>query len=248
MTFGDELVPRRLDNIPPHKQYRENHAWPGQLAERLSIPLVVNDAQPGGSNDRIYRTTMEMIDRLSSNERKTRFVVIGWSNPNRREFSILDRNGEPMRLRFILSALSRTDVRRRIEQYTGKYAIDMMNLWYEVMMQEVEEQRRTLNQMIMLQSTLRVAGIPYLFFDALGRTHPGYPAYEELTALGNQVDRERFFGFGNPDGDRRLTFSGFTHRYQYDIGSNNHPLEEGHAAWATMLYVYIRTNNLMMPL
>lgn len=244
MTFGDELVQRRLENTPPHRQYREKHAWPGQLAERLGMPHVVNDAMPGGSNDRIYRATMEMIDSLSHSERGTRFVVIGWSNPNRREFTIRNTNGEPERVRFLLPMLARSELRRRIEQSIGKHAVEMMTLWYEHMMQDIEEQRRTLHRMIMLQSSLRAVKIPHLFFSALGQAHPENPQYDELNDLGNQIDRRRFFGFGNPHGDRRHTFSGFVHRYGYRTAYFGHPMEEGHAAWASMLYAHIRSENL----
>ncbi len=72
-TYGDEL-----DNP-------ERDAWPAVLAAMANEP-VMNLGQSGGSNDRILRTIVEVIEANSDNTK----VVIAWTSPTRLEISNLD--------------------------------------------------------------------------------------------------------------------------------------------------------------
>lgn len=88
MTYGYELIDDPQTHDCLDDAYRKAHAWPGRLAVRVGAAKVVNDSIPGGSNDRILRTTIQWLtDFLAAGgdaARRSLLVVIGWSDPIRR--------------------------------------------------------------------------------------------------------------------------------------------------------------------
>ena len=65
-TYGSELE-------------SQTRAWPVLLAKKMGYELV-NDAQPGASNDYIVRRTVEFCS-----QQKPDLVIIGWTTPDRIE-------------------------------------------------------------------------------------------------------------------------------------------------------------------
>ena len=85
MTYGSELSENHHERMAS--------CWVGQLAQKSAACRAVNLGYPGGSNDRILRTTIEWISKHYLTKIKDRmlFVCIGWSSPMRREFYIDDQ-------------------------------------------------------------------------------------------------------------------------------------------------------------
>lgn len=65
------------------EKVREKQNWAGLIGARLNVP-VINDAEGGGGNDRIFRTAMTSISKLLY-ENKNPLVIICWSASSRRE-------------------------------------------------------------------------------------------------------------------------------------------------------------------
>lgn len=86
-THGSELIDPNIniaDHFDPvHEKYRRAHCWAQLVADQLGIELI-NGSEPGGSNDRILRTSMYDVARLIMEGRRP-FVVIAWSQLQRFE-------------------------------------------------------------------------------------------------------------------------------------------------------------------
>jgi len=67
--------------------YNLKWCFAGQIANKYNLRYL-NDAEPGGSNERIVRTTTTWVSKCLKNGVKPEdiFCIIGWTNPNRIEF------------------------------------------------------------------------------------------------------------------------------------------------------------------
>ena len=127
------------------------------LGENLSVP-VINDAMSGSSNDRIFRTTLEYVSSLTSNEKPV--IVLGFSFFTREETWIDDIDAYKHRIKdysksqFVsLDWLKKSDVSDEImhliiDQNINKQAINFYTKLY------------------MLTSFLKGLDIPYFIFSA----------------------------------------------------------------------------------
>jgi len=79
-----------------------------------------------------------------------------------------------------------------------------------------------------------------LFFNAIQDLH-GLNGFDLniFDHLLNEIDRDRYFLLENG------TFNAWDERRKYSRGPRLHPLEEGHAEWAKVLYEYINNNELI---
>jgi len=86
-THGSELIDPDYENpnhfAAKHEEYRLSHFWPKLLANKLGLDLQ-DASHPGGSNDRILRTTIQDVSRLIEQGRRP-FVVVAWSQLQRFE-------------------------------------------------------------------------------------------------------------------------------------------------------------------
>ena len=69
---------------------RLEKCWAGCLAKDLGLELILN-AERGGSNHRILRTTVQDLQQLI-NEGKRPLVILGWTFPHRYELCRSDNN------------------------------------------------------------------------------------------------------------------------------------------------------------
>jgi len=89
-TYGSELVdpsvvPTGSHFQPAHDIWRQDHAWPGLLANTLDLGLT-NGSICGGSNQRILRTSLQDLARLRNQGYKP-MAVIAWSEIGRFELN-----------------------------------------------------------------------------------------------------------------------------------------------------------------
>ena len=81
--FGDNLS---KVNDPDNKPYRLPRVWPHKIGKELNIE-VINNSHAGGSNDRIFRSTVnDILGLLKNNKPEDLLVIIGWSSPERKDF------------------------------------------------------------------------------------------------------------------------------------------------------------------
>ena len=59
-TYGDEIFLSENNDIT-HINSKYYNSWPWFLSKELDIPICVNEAINAGSNDRIFRKTIEFI-------------------------------------------------------------------------------------------------------------------------------------------------------------------------------------------
>jgi hypothetical protein len=225
MTYGDEIGDDLLTfsssnpNLSPlsqaeHRAYRERHSYPAFVAKRMSIPRVINAAARGASNDRIVRTSIADLLKLRADHPATKIhALIGWSATSRREIFI----GNEERY-FDLHAGHKKNANQEIDI--------MHRMIFGHFSGEQEERDRFLTQAVSLQAVCDTLDVGYAACFCVGRYRSGDPLLKHLR---NTFDIEDFMTF--------------TKTKKIRTGKNNHPLEEGHALWADLIFDYIIDND-----
>lgn len=225
MTYGTELGGETIDNgliTDNDPIFRKQHAYPAVLSKLLNKKECFNDGIGGGSNDRIFRTTMEWTSNyLQHNDGKDLFVVIGWSVPERTEYNIKNR---------WVTVLPHCSP---IHDFQNIIKIHKFHV--EHLMDERKDYTASINYMLALQSWFQINLIPFLFFNAL---HVYWPKIKEIDILRKHINQNRYYRFDDKD------FCMFTFCQNYPCGPRQHPLEDGHRQWANTLYRYIIDNKL----
>lgn len=95
LTYGMELGTSGYKLHAPQltsseNDYRQSHSWPGLLGTYYCED-VVNHGASGGSNARIFNTTVEALEKM---EVPPSLVVIGWTSLGRIEIFDRDTNSE----------------------------------------------------------------------------------------------------------------------------------------------------------
>lgn len=225
MAYGDELD---VDK-------REQQAWPFLLQKSMNFEEVMNDAIPGGSNDRIVRRTLKYVSEYvnSGKSLDDLFIVISWSLPLRREFGVTDlrhRPDEKFYLRFLPS----------LDNFQKTDFVKFHNILYSQLQTDRESEVRFRNQILMLQSFLEARKIKYVFTKGLTSmwcADLSKNDLEELRLLDKMIDTKNFYGY-----ERDLSFIADTRFVaELPVGEGGHPLAEGHARWAVVVEEFIRS-------
>jgi hypothetical protein len=218
MTFGLELP----------EETREQTAWPAVLAERLSSKLV-NDAQQGTANDRIFRRTVDFVMNYLAEcgDPAHLFVAIGWTTAHRREFALAEYEGLADDI-FYRTVRAAEGIREQ-----PKFLRDIAKIYRDHIDCDTEASDRYHLQILSLQSILKSYGIPYLFTTCLVSPIP-------TTPIAQFIDHRRFMDFGKD----RTFHSLCKFEWEAPLGPGCHPLEEGHRRWGEMISEYIRGNEL----
>ena len=103
---------------------------------------------------------------------------------------------------------------------------------------EVYDDSRTIVNVLSLQSWLKANKIPYMFTSGLWLDYT--QMNEDMKSMVDMIDLKRYFNAMDS------TFHMYKICDAYPKGPRHHPLEEGHAAWASMLYQYIQENKWML--
>ncbi|MGF6813065.1 lysophospholipase L1-like esterase [Paraburkholderia sp. Clong3] len=229
MTYGYELIDDPHTHVCLDDVYREAHAWPARLAARLGDWRVVNDSIPGGSNDRILRTTIKwMLNYLAAEGeagRQRLLVVIGWSDPMRREYFIDD------------------DWKQTIpyHDYPDQPSLNRLNAIYrEVAWNDHESAARFATQALALQAFMQHHGVRFLFFDALKSCQETFaPARAEVAHV-RAIDSRTYLHFANCGGSMASILSAVTPNWK-----GRHPAEDGHDYWAGLLADHLQREDLL---
>lgn len=231
MTYGYELADHPVTHICLDDAYREAHAWPRRLAARLGAQQVVNDSIPGGSNDRILRTTIRwVLDFLASEGDAARLkllVVVGWSDPMRREY-------------FIDGAWKQAIP---YHNYPDQPSLDRLNAVYrDVAWNDHESACRFVTQVLALQVFLQFHGIRFLFFDALKSCQETFAAARSEVAHASAISARTYVNFSSSDGSMASVLSTATPHWK-----GRHPAEDGHEYWAGVLAEHLQRHALLAP-
>lgn len=89
-TYGGELEPYFVDN-----NQRQQLVWPYHLGKKLKAEKIVNLSWGCGSNQRIFRTTLDWIKNQEKQNLENVFAVIQLTDSSRYEFNFPDWNGIP---------------------------------------------------------------------------------------------------------------------------------------------------------
>ena len=82
-TFGQELKDGTIDDL----DYKFYKSWPWHVARQLKIPQLVNEGLGGGSNDRIFRKTIDYIRNYKGNPSELQ-VIVAWTTYERIEMPV----------------------------------------------------------------------------------------------------------------------------------------------------------------
>ena len=198
--------------------------WSKLLSKKLEIEEI-NEAQHGGSNDRIIRMTMDWCSNNKSKLKDTLFVI-GWTSFNRFEFwdNFLNRfvqvsNGEP-------THNDRDD--KRLQLYVNQYWKERHN--------DLETYDKLLRKVISLQSFFKSNNLSFLFVDAIGnqikiiKEH----RYESF------VDKKHWWNYDEQvNSFSDLAFKLDSFGIDYNDGEG-HPGMEAHEELSEQLYVKVK--------
>ena len=146
ITVGDEISD---DDKICHR-----FSYSGLVANHFNYTLI-NQAQRGGSNNRIIRTSMDFLSNYINAESKEKiFVLIGWTSPERMEFYDINKD------EWINYMINNYHIKNK--EFLGFF--DLYSEWF---VSAKESINRYLNQVILFQSFLKLNKIPYLFLETI---------------------------------------------------------------------------------
>ena len=198
--------------------------WSKLLSDKLDIKEI-NEAQHGGSNDRMIRMTMDWCSNNKSKLKDTLFVM-GWTAFNRFEFwdNFLNRfvqvsNGEP-------THNDRDD--KRLQLYVNQYWKERHN--------DSETYDKLLRNIISLQSFFKSNNLSYLFIDAIG----GQVKIIREHRFESFVDKKHWWNYHESiDSFSALASELNSYGIDYD-GMEGHPGIEAHKELSEQLYVKVK--------
>lgn len=226
-AFGEELGDTDSDSRYIFTEYKRKNCYSGIIADHYSIPMYLNAARPGGSNQRIYRTLLNDISKLLGVYKPDEiFVILSITHCLRAEFHYGEDENDywdflaawPPPQNSIFFAL--------YDCLTKTYNHDYGWYHYNILM------------VLGIQNFLKVNNIPYLMTNSMHHTSE---FIREKTLINpkvySQLDLNRYY--------IEPSFMIFNNLNNYPIGKMLHPLEEGHKHWAQHLISIIDQRNLL---
>lgn len=206
--------------------YMKENCYTGLIAKEWGIGSYSNVSFPGGSNDRMHRMITTDLPLLFRHTNPSEiFVFISISHASRREFfdrrigkfSPLICNYEPPK------------------ENKANHA-----LWENYMLNfddPRETSLRYVTQILSIQSFLKNLGIDYLITRSMNEDREFRTHFDKLpTEILSLIDKRHF-----PD---IVPFNNYTGTLGLPFGPENHPLEDGHRAWAKYLMNYMKENKI----
>jgi len=206
-TAGDELGDIHKDHQPTIKYYQ---SWPWHLAQNLDIPMVINEANGGGSNIRIFRKTNKfMLDWIKKGKNPADvLIIVGWTTPERSEIPYKKRIYR-VTIQNVISYAANFIGRDLLEKYRQAF-YDLYEDDYGIQMQ--------LLYMCNTRVTATQLGFKYYDFMSLGCDPQFFKDQHPL------LENLFYVTFQKKIADEKLTTLKF-----------GHPTEEGHKFWADLL-------------
>lgn len=242
LRYADPTDPTNLNLLDDNgnivgfaHDYFNKFNWAGRLQEQLEITNLFNHALGGASNSRILRTTIEFLLTLPPEKRQSTLVVIGWTDTARDEI-LLQNNWEYFNVTqpFSTTAEKITDpeLLKKVDKFQEKYIVNIYDDRVGV--------HKYFQGIYLLSNLLENLGIRYYFFSALpqwwtaGPLKLNHVVEDELPAYVEWYENHRFI---HPMSDNMFTFIA---NNQYPKGKYEHPLSEGHTAWADYLLPFVK--------
>lgn len=193
-------------------------SWGKNLADTLKMGFFCQ-AQAGGSNDRIIRTTREFFDDPNHNP-KNYLVIIQWSTWEREEWLI---DGEYYQV-------NASGIDQVPEDHQQRYKDFVATVDWKVCTAQWHE--KIWNFHLELESM----GIPHVFFNG----------DNDFTAIDPKNRKDWKNNYIGPY-DSNLTFSGWLDCQNHQTVSPNsrHFGKDAHAAWARFMLQYVIKTNLV---
>jgi len=229
-------------SFPPFEVYN-NFNWAGHVAKNLGIDNIVNQAEGGGSNARILRTTVDYVRSLSQQEKQETLVVIGWTLTDRSELYLDDKQGAA-RWAFFNGAQSFKSIvpedcyeesfYNRISDFWNNYVIDVHST-YACMYNFFQQSE-------LLANFLENQGIQYYFFNSFpvfwGIHDVDQSKHQELRILSENYNNN-YSVFPTT-----FTFAEFVGEDQSMKLSDGHPNSLAYRLWACYITEHMKTKGI----
>lgn len=230
-TNGDGIIE---DPLFVHGTRQQDYAWPAVLARHLGIPLI-NDSNGGCSNKRMMRCVIDFVSGLTSEERESTLVILGWTTTDRDEIFVrsdIGKTDDWFRYNANQDFTSYSDVRETLSATKYK-AIEKTRRHYVAHIHTIEAQLvYFFQQFYLLRNLLENLKVPFLFFSALPWQYHllGTPEQNEFIARWTKTinDSKNVY-------DINKSFCNFVADNNYPMSSCVHPMIQGHDAWAKLL-------------
>jgi hypothetical protein len=225
-AFGQELTPSNHSNLYDFTLRHRKLCYSGIIADTFGITYK-NNALPGGSNERNYRTLITDISKTLTKYKPSEiFVNISLTHSYRREFFMKAFNDWYPYMATCEPKEEHRDHHALWELFSKSVNTDLGNSMFDIM------------NILGMQNFLLRHKIPYLFTSSMGNAREAEILQKNVPAeLLNGIYRPRFYDV--------ISFNTHTGVNNYPRGSGGHPLREGHRAWAEHLLEHINTNNLL---
>jgi hypothetical protein len=184
-----------------------NDSFVNVMARNYNLP-VINASCPGGSNQRILRTTIEDISRLLK-QGKRPFVLITWTLPHRFELYSVDR------AEFVTFSSPNSAAN-----------LELGNLLWSKWASDKTDVINFLTQVISLQSFLKQNNVPYFMSNVFKVVYELLDR-EEIELYQSQIDTDYYM--------YNLPFKVLLTPYINIEWGIDHPLKEGHSIIAKFL-------------
>lgn len=228
-AFGQELGPENgFETLFTFTEYRRKHCYSGIISDQLQALEYINNAWPGGSNERAYRCIITDVSKLLERYKPEElFVTVSLSSPLRREFWRLDQQ---VWLPYLAPhEPPKSDVLNHNfwETFTKNFNGDVGFYNFDLMM------------ILGIQNFLINNKIPYLLTSSMNNVG-------EDTIRDNVISKNVLDQIYKPRYYINPSFMIFNNSImKLKVGASHHPLEAGHRQWAEHLFDYINDHNLL---
>lgn len=182
-------------------------SFPNVIARHYNLP-VINSSKPGGSNQRIVRTTVEDVSKLIK-QGKQPFVLIAWTLPHR--FELFSCDAKEFVTFSSPNSAADLELGNTIWSKWSSDKTDVINF---------------LTQVICLQSFLKQNNVPYFMTNVFKVVYELLDR-EEIELYQSQIDTDYYM--------YNLPFKALLTPYINIKWGIDHPLKEGHAIIAKFL-------------
>ena len=232
--FYDKWLARK-DNKDvgfPYRDIFDKFNFAANIAKKLNIPNIHNDAIGGGSNSRILRTTIDYIKNLSEEEKTKTLVIVGWTLADRNELFLEDKTGNADWARFNVAHRFNEfendkfteEFSKKVDKFWELYVVDIHSYYYSI--------KKFFEQSYLLANLLENHKIKYYFFN----TFPIFWGYEKVHLDPNWIlDFQKDIEIHNNNNSILSTDVTFQEYIQFKENchvSDGHPNSLGHKLWA----------------
>lgn len=206
-------------------------AWPFQLGEQLNCSTV-NLAQGGGSNQRIFRTTLDYLTKHTPE-----YLIIGWTDVNRFELPIC--NGTYARI-------NSNNVLYHEQLKSNPPPKLLQEIYYKYLHNSYLNTDLLLTYILTIQDLCSAKNIKYLSFNAFSpfninevlTDYHEYYKYEQSQLDSKLVDAYSQLNnkLSKINNFLHLTMSEYCRGHQAPLDSGGHPTELGHRLFSEYVF------------